>query len=64
MIQLFVKILFERDLFDVLAKVKPKKVISMLTRLFEKDCKKCLDNLTLSTLVLQCNRKYEELMMD
>jgi hypothetical protein len=59
MIQLFVKILFEKDLFDVLAKVKPKKMITLLTKLFEKTTKKCLDDMALSTLVLQCNRKYE-----
>lgn len=33
MVHLFVRVLFDRDLFDILATAKPKKALSMITQL-------------------------------
>jgi hypothetical protein len=63
MIELFVRILFDKDLFVVLATVKPKKALSMIAELLSGDSKKCVDDMGLCPFVLNCNRKYEGLVM-
>lgn len=63
MVQLFVKILFEKDLFDVLVSVKPKKVVSMLTQLFTGSSHQIIDDIELSMFIIGCNRRYPHIVI-
>lgn len=63
MVQLFVRVLFDKDLFDILAHVKPKKAVSMITQLLSGDSKRSVDEIGLCTFIVNCNRKYEDLVM-
>jgi len=63
MVRLFVRVLFERDLFDILASVKPKKAVRMITQLLSGESKQCVDGMGLCPFIVNCNRKYEDLIM-